>query len=64
MHPSVDVMKTYQIGGANDGGYNLKVVPMTTESVINEIHCFLVNGSLESPVLPQSVFPDMNGFTV
>jgi hypothetical protein len=35
---------------------------MTDERVTNEINCFQVNGSEDSPVLPQSILPNLDGF--
>ena len=35
---------------------------MTDERVENEINCFQVNGTKDSPVLPQSILPNLDGF--
>jgi len=65
----LDVQQTYQIGSSGSGspldnGYNLLVAPMTTEEVLNVKTCFLVNGTSDAPVRPQSIFPDLTGFQV
>jgi len=59
-------MQTYQIGGngVDDPGHTYKVVPMTTEKVLNEIHCFVVDGSPVVPVKPQAILPDISAFNV
>ncbi len=35
---------------------------MTDERVTNEINCFQVNGTEDSPVLAQSILPNLDGF--
>jgi hypothetical protein len=61
-----DVMKTYQIGPttSDSRNYSLKIVPMTTDNVLNKISCFQVNGTADSPVTPQIVFPDVTQFNM
>ena len=39
-----------------------QVIPMTDENVQNQINCFQVNGTEVSPVLPQSILPNLEGF--
>uniref|UniRef100_A0A6P7FEG8 Digestive cysteine proteinase 1-like n=1 Tax=Diabrotica virgifera virgifera TaxID=50390 RepID=A0A6P7FEG8_DIAVI len=53
--------KTYQLGG-NGNGVQLKVIPFTTEEVLNQITCFQINGTEDDPVTPQSILPDLEGF--
>jgi len=59
-------MQTYQIGGngVDDFGHSYKVAPMTTEKVLNEKHCFVVNGESSYPVKPQTILPDISAFNV
>lgn len=59
------MVKTYQL--QNDGPYGrmLKIVPVTTESSLNEKTCLQVNGSSEIGVIkPQNVLPDPSNFKV
>ncbi|XP_028674260.1 digestive cysteine proteinase 2-like [Erpetoichthys calabaricus] len=53
---------TFQLGYMKPSGASYKITPETTESVVNAIKCFQVNGTTEEPVLPQSAFPNLNGF--
>jgi len=59
-----DLVQTYQIGGDGESswGTTMKIALMTTETVMNEKHCFQVNGTSAAPVQPQTIFPDMTGF--
>lgn len=58
------MVKTYQRADILGGGESFKIAPMTNEEVTNSVTCFAVNGSVDSPVTVQSVFPDTSGFTV
>ena len=49
---------------AAEYGMLVKVAPMSTEKVLNERGCFLVNGSADTPVSIQSILPDLTNFTV
>ena len=40
----------------------MKLVPMTNETVMNQINCFRTDGKNGSEVSPQSVLPDKKGF--
>ncbi|XP_067867859.1 digestive cysteine proteinase 2-like isoform X1 [Heterodontus francisci] len=53
---------TLQHGFEKPAGISYKISPETTETEINVIKCFQVNGTIEDPVLPQSVFPNLEGF--
>ncbi|GAB6020866.1 hypothetical protein CHUAL_003516 [Chamberlinius hualienensis] len=55
--------KTFQLANLYAGGLSLKIVPMTNDAVLNQMTCFAINGSAESPVTIQSIFPDLTGFT-
>lgn len=54
--------KTYQLG-EHGFGTSLKVVPFTTEEVLNKITCFQVNGTEDDPVTPQAILPSLDDFT-
>jgi len=56
------VSKTYQLGNQGEFGSMRKVVPMTTDSVTNELTCFEVNGTADSKVEAQSIIPNPTGF--
>ncbi len=53
--------RVFQRGDLNAA---FKVVPFTDEEAENKVGCFAVNGTKESPVEPQSVLPDLTGFTL
>nr|XP_060640291.1 digestive cysteine proteinase 1-like [Anolis sagrei ordinatus] len=53
---------TYQMETDGPWGVNYKITPETTETEVNVRMCFQINGTAESPVAPQSVFPNMDGF--
>ncbi|XP_072394536.1 digestive cysteine proteinase 2-like [Diabrotica undecimpunctata] len=55
------MVKTYQLG-ENGNGVQLKVIPFTTEDVLNQITCFQVNGTEDDSVTSQSILPDLEGF--
>ncbi|XP_071448321.1 digestive cysteine proteinase 1 [Hetaerina americana] len=57
-----DMVKTYQLSKMGDFGTMRKIVPITTETKVNERSCLEVNGTKESPVSPQSILPDLTGF--
>lgn len=61
----VGMVKTYQLQKTGEYGQLLKIVPLTTESVINVNTCLQLNGSSEIGVIkPQSVIPDLTNFKV
>ena len=47
-----------------DYGQMYKIVPMTNDSVTNEITCFKIPGVSEAPVMPQGVLPNGSLYTV
>ncbi|XP_062996652.1 digestive cysteine proteinase 2-like [Elgaria multicarinata webbii] len=53
---------TYQMETEGPWGASYKVTPETTETQTNVRKCFRINGTAEYPVVPQSVFPKMDGF--
>ncbi|ETE71241.1 hypothetical protein L345_02953 [Ophiophagus hannah] len=53
---------TLQLGCSEPYGALFKITPATTENVVNIQKCFLLNGTKESQVKPQGVFPDMKNF--
>ena len=40
----------------------LQIVPMSDEKVFNQMNCFAVNGSQDSPIDVQPILPDLSGF--
>ena len=56
------IAKTFQIRNEGQYGAMMKLVPMTTEKVTNEINCFQSPGTEDAPVDAQSVLPDMTGY--
>ena len=58
------MVKTYQLGSEGLHGTLKKVAPVTTEKFQNVDTCFVVSGSSESPVEPQTVLPDISNFEV
>jgi C1A family cysteine protease len=57
------VAKTYQLSKVNEHGVMRKIVPMTTNDLINQLTCFEVNGTADSEIQPQSILPDVTNFT-
>ncbi|XP_072884398.1 digestive cysteine proteinase 2-like [Hemitrygon akajei] len=53
---------TFQHGFKKPAGISYKISPETTETEINVIKCFQVNGTVDDPIRPQSVFPNLEGF--
>ena len=54
--------RTYQRADIGQYGLMFKLVPMTNEQVTNQINCFEVKGSVDSPVTTQSILPSLEGF--
>ena len=54
--------KIFQISDEGQYGAIMKLVPMTTEKVTNEMNCFKSEGGAEDLVKPQSILPSMEGF--
>ena len=59
-----NIYKTYQRADIGQHDLMFKLVPMTNEHVTNEINCFQVAGSQNSPVTTQSILPNLEGFTL
>ncbi|XP_053254615.1 digestive cysteine proteinase 2-like [Podarcis raffonei] len=53
---------TYQFSFVKPFGASFKVTPETTETEANIKECFQINGTLENPIRPQSVFPNLSEF--
>ncbi|XP_072356635.1 digestive cysteine proteinase 2 [Scyliorhinus torazame] len=53
---------TLQHGFEMPAGISYKISPETTETEVNVIKCFQVNGTIDDPILPQSVFPSLDDF--
>ncbi|XP_078279152.1 digestive cysteine proteinase 1-like [Rhinoraja longicauda] len=53
---------TLQHGFEQPAGISYKISPETTETDTNVIKCFQVNGTIDDPILPQPVFPDLEDF--
>ncbi|XP_060703236.1 digestive cysteine proteinase 2-like isoform X1 [Hemiscyllium ocellatum] len=53
---------TLQHGFEKPAGISYKISPETTETEINVIKCFQINGTVDDPIFPQSVFPNLKGF--
>ncbi|XP_048850332.1 digestive cysteine proteinase 1-like [Brienomyrus brachyistius] len=55
-------VSTYQLGSEKPWGSNYKITPATTETEVNVMKCFQLNGTKEEPVLPQGAVPSVDGF--
>ncbi|XP_005991096.1 digestive cysteine proteinase 2 [Latimeria chalumnae] len=53
---------TFQYGFRKPAGISYKITPETTETEVNVLKCFRVNGTANDTVVPQSVIPDLEGF--
>lgn len=51
-------------GDVNQYGTVFKIVFETTKEYMNRRACFAIHGSSDNKVMPQGVFPDMNGYQV
>ncbi|KAG8297009.1 hypothetical protein J6590_044662 [Homalodisca vitripennis] len=56
------MVKTYQLSTETQFGISRKLAPMTTETELNTIKCFQVNGTQKDKIRIQSVLPDLTGF--
>lgn len=43
-------------------GLSLKIIPFSTQSVLNKLSCFAANGSQDAPTEITSIIPDLTGF--
>ncbi|KAK2886957.1 hypothetical protein QQF64_014125 [Cirrhinus molitorella] len=55
-------VRTFLFGSALDYGVIYKITPVTTETEIQAIKCFQLNGTKEDPIRPQAALPDLQGF--
>lgn len=55
-------VSTYQLGTDQQYGTAYKISPETTETELNVMKCFQVNGTKEDPVTPQVSLPEVLGF--
>lgn len=56
-------VKTFQLGySKGDYGKLVKIFPITTEKVLNELECLQYHGSWDNYVEPQSILPDCTDF--
>ncbi|XP_017887967.1 digestive cysteine proteinase 1 [Ceratina calcarata] len=55
------MVKTYQLSHKGLYGKSLKIVPLTTESRLNEETCFEVNGTQDFKIQCQAIIPDTTG---
>uniref|UniRef100_UPI00398EC444 digestive cysteine proteinase 2-like n=1 Tax=Pristiophorus japonicus TaxID=55135 RepID=UPI00398EC444 len=53
---------TLQHAFEKPAGISYKISPETTETELNVIKCFQVNGTIDNPVHPQSIFPSLKDF--
>lgn len=58
------MVKTFQFDTEGEYGTSYEVAPMTTDSELNVVTCFITNGTSGSPVALQPVLPDTVGFEV
>lgn len=61
---SAGQVSTFQLRAAGDQGVGYKISPVTTETEVNAMKCFQINGTKEDPVVPQAALPDLQGFEV
>lgn len=55
-------VSTYQLGADQQYGTAYKISPETTESELNVMKCFQINGTKDDAVQPQASLPDVLGF--
>lgn len=55
-------VKTYQLSREGQFGTSLKIAPVTTDEIENEMTCLQVNGTDDNRVEPQAILPDCRGF--
>jgi len=57
-------VRTFLIGNDLDYGVIYQITPVTTETEIQAIKYFQLNGTKEDPIRPQAALPDLQGFEV
>ncbi|XP_056105408.1 counting factor associated protein D-like [Rhinichthys klamathensis goyatoka] len=55
-------VRTFLIGNDLDYGAIYQITPVTTETEIQAIKYFQLNGTKEDPIRPQTALPDLQGF--
>ncbi|KAL4629415.1 digestive cysteine proteinase 1-like [Arapaima gigas] len=55
-------VSTYQLGQEKPWGLSYKITPETTETEVNVMKCFQLNGTKQEPVVPQGAVPNVDGF--
>uniref|UniRef100_A0AAY4DXH4 Peptidase C1A papain C-terminal domain-containing protein n=1 Tax=Denticeps clupeoides TaxID=299321 RepID=A0AAY4DXH4_9TELE len=50
-------VSTFQLALEKPSGISYKITPVTTETELNVMKCFQVNGTQEDPILPQGALP-------
>lgn len=55
-------VSTYQLASQKPAGVSYKVTPVTTETEMNVMKCFQVNGTKDDPVMSQGALPDTTSF--
>jgi len=58
------MVKTFQRGDLGEYGLMAKIIPVTTETQLNKIDCFKVDGGEDMRIQPQSVLPDISEFSL
>ena len=59
------MVQTIQIAGKkSDLGKSYKITPITTEKVLNQRTCFVMNGTKDAAVGVQAALPNTTGFVV
>lgn len=56
--------KTFQRADVKPYGASYRICPETTETQLNVMSCFEVNGTKDAPVAIQTVLPDLTNFEV
>ena len=62
LHVGLD--KTYQRADGKPYGASYRICPETTETQLNVMSCFQVNGTKDAPVVIQTVLPSLTNFEV
>ena len=57
-------VRTFLIGNDLDYGAIYQITPVTTDTEIQAIKYFQLNGTKEDPIRPQAALPDLQGFEV
>lgn len=63
-HYFLGMDKTFQRADIKPYGASYRICPETTETQLNVLTCFEVNGTKDAPVAVQTVLPDLTNFEV